>query len=312
MNSIIRFYNKNRHTIWITIVVIILMFGIIKTLNSSFKNNTKDKSSSTNNSTTTYSNKNYSIISGTDVPKEVTDESTEIIDSFINFCNEKNINSAYNLLSKDCKETLYPTEEEFKNNYVDKIFTSYRLYDKRAWINTDSSYTYSIKITEDLLSTGGNKSDMGIQDYYTLVKENGEYKLNINNYIGKEEINKENKESGIEIYVVEKKSYMDYETYILRIKNNTQNDILLDGKKNTRTVYLTDIKDQNYVAFLNELSIDDLTIKSGMTQTVSIKFNKAYNLQNVTKSINFTNIVLNYQEYLNDTNNQAIKIEVKI
>lgn len=312
MNSIIRFYNKNRHTIWITIVVIILMFGIIKTLNSSFKNNTKDKSSSTNNSTTTYSNKNYSIISGTDVPKEVTDESTEIIDSFINFCNEKNINSAYNLLSKDCKETLYPTEEEFKNNYVDKIFTSYRLYDKRAWINTDSSYTYSIKITEDLLSTGGNKSDMGIQDYYTLVKENGEYKLNINNYIGKEEINKENKESGIEIYVVEKKSYMDYETYILRIKNNTQNDILLDGKKNTRTVYLTDIKDQNYVAFLNELSIDDLTIKSGMTQTVSIKFNKAYNPQNVTKSINFTNIVLNYQEYLNDTNNQAIKIEVKI
>ena len=83
MNSIIRFYNKNRHTIWITIIVIILMFGIIKTLNSSFKNNTKDKSSSTYNSTTTYSNKNYSIISGTDVPKDITDESTNIIDSFI-------------------------------------------------------------------------------------------------------------------------------------------------------------------------------------------------------------------------------------
>lgn len=312
MNSIIGFYNKNRHAIWITIVVIILIFGVIKTLNSSFKNNTKDNGSSTNNSTTTYNNKNYSIISGTDVPKEVTDESTNIIDSFIKFCNEKDISSAYSLLSNDCKETLYPTEEEFRNNYVDKIFTSYRLYDKRAWINTDSSYTYSIKITEDLLSTGGNKSDMGIQDYYTLVKENGEYKLNINNYIGKEEINKANKESGIEIYVVEKKSYMDYETYILKIKNNTQNDIILDSKKNTRTVYLKDKNDQNYVAFLNELSIDDLTIKSGMMQTVSIKFNKAYNPQKVVKSINFTNIVLNYQEYLNNENNQFAQIEIEI
>ena len=84
----------------------------------------------------------------------------------------------------------------------------------------------------------------------------------------------------------------------------------MDSKKNTRTVYLTDIKNQNYVAFLNELSIDDLTIKSGMTQTVSIKFNKAYNPQKVVKSITFTNIVLNYQEYLNNGNNQFAQIEI--
>ena len=38
MNSIIGFYNKNRHAIWITIVVIILIFGVIKTLNNSLKN----------------------------------------------------------------------------------------------------------------------------------------------------------------------------------------------------------------------------------------------------------------------------------
>ena len=312
MNSIIGFYNKNRHAIWITIVVIILIFGVIKTLNNSLKNSTKDRSSSTNISTTTYSNKNYSIISGTDVPKEVASESTEIIDNFIKSCNEKEISSAYNLLSTDCKETLYPTEEEFKNNYVEKIFTTYRLCDKRAWINTDNSYTYSIKITEDLLSTGGNKDDMSIQDYYTIVKENDEYKLNINNYIGKEEVNKTKKQNGVEIYIAERKNYIDYEIYILKIKNNTQNDILLDSKKNTRTVYLTDIKNQNYVAFLNELSIDDLTIKSGMTQTVSIKFNKAYNPQKVVKSINFTNIVLNYQEYLNNENNQFAQIEIEI
>lgn len=309
MKSIVGFYNKNRHAIWITIAVIILIFGVIKTLNSSFKDSTKDISSSTNDSTTTYNNKNRSIISGTDVPKEVTNESTEIIDNFMRFCNEKDIESAYNLLSNDCKETLYPTVEEFKTNYVEKIFTTYRLYDKRAWANTDDTYTYSVKITEDLLSTGGNKDDMNIQDYYTLVKENGEYKLNINSYIGKKEIGKSKTENGIDFYVAKAENYIDYEIYVLRIKNNTKNDILLDSKKNTRTVYLKDIKNQTYIAFLNELSIDDITIKSGMTQTIRIKFNKAYNTQNVAESINFTNIVLKYEDSINSSTMQ-IKIEI--
>lgn len=312
MMNLIRFYNKNRHAIWITIVVIILIFGVMKTLNNLSKNNAKDKSSSTNNSTTTYNKNNYSIISGTNMPNEVTSQSTNIIDNFIKYCNEKDINSAYNLISNDCKETLYPTEEEFKNNYVNKIFSSYKMYDKRAWINTNSSYTYSIRITEDLLSTGGNKEDMSIQDYYTLVKENGEYKLNINNYIGKEEINKTKAENGIEVYVIEKKTYIDYEIYTIKVKNNTQNEVILDSKEDTKTVYLTDTNNYNYVAFLNELSIDDLTIKSGMTQTIKIKFNKSYNPKNVEKSIVFTNIILNYQEYLNNKNNQFTKIEVEI
>ena len=309
MKSIVGFYNKNRHAIWITIAVIILIFGVIKTLNSSFKDSTKDISSSTNDSTTTYNNKNRSIMSGTDVPKEVANESTEIIDSFMKFCNENDIESAYNLLSNDCKETLYPTVEEFKTNYVEKIFTTYRLYDKRAWANTDDTYTYSVKITEDLLSTGGNKDDMNIQDYYTLVKENGEYKLNINSYIGKKEIDKSKTENGIDFYVAKAENYIDYEIYVLRIKNNTKNDILLDSKKNTRTVYLKDIKNQTYIAFLNELSIDDITIKSGMTQTIRIKFNKAYNTQNVAESINFTNIVLKYEDSINSSTMQ-IKIEI--
>lgn len=312
MMNLVRFYNKNRHAIWIAIVVIILIFGVMKTLNNLSKNNTKDKSSSTNNSTTTYNKDNYSIISETNMPNEVTSQFTNIIDNFIKFCNEKDISSAYNLLSNDCKETLYPTEEEFKNNYVNKIFSSYRMYDKRAWINTNSSYTYSIKITEDLLSTGGNKEDMSIQDYYTLVKENEEYKLNINNYIGKKEINKTKAENGIEFYVIEKKTYIDYEIYTIKVKNSTQNEVILDSKEDTKTVYLTDTNNYNYVAFLNELSLDDITIKSGMTQTIKIKFNKSYNPKNVEKSIVFTNIILNYQEYLNNKNNQFTQIEVEI
>ena len=50
------------------------------------------------------------------------------------------------------------------------------------------------------------EDDMSIQDYYTIVKENDEYKLNINNYIGKEEVNKTKKQNGVEIYIAERKN----------------------------------------------------------------------------------------------------------
>ena len=116
MARLSRFYNQNRHIIWIIIVSAVLVFGIIRILNNIYKNKPIDSSST--NSTTTYNNDNYSIISRTEVSEQEVNETTNIVDEFIKFCNNKDISSAYNLLSKDCKETLYPTEEKFSKDYV--------------------------------------------------------------------------------------------------------------------------------------------------------------------------------------------------
>ena len=109
---------------------------------------------------------------------EMPKEAKKIIDNFVTYCNNGEIEEAYNLLSEECKEELFPDLETFKNNYHSKIFTDYKMYNLMAWINSDNCFTYKVEITEDILTTGG-ASELNIEDYYTIVKNNNEYKLNI-------------------------------------------------------------------------------------------------------------------------------------
>ena len=68
--------------------------------------------------TTKQTEKNYSVIS----KKQLDDQMGQIIIKFIDYCNSGEINSAYELLSDDCKQILFPSIESFLNNYYNRIF----------------------------------------------------------------------------------------------------------------------------------------------------------------------------------------------
>lgn len=155
-----RFYNQNRKTIWITIAIIIFTIIIIQALNYIVKNNQNksiNSTSSLNTTSTTNYDPNYSVITGDKIEETTNKETTNIIDNFIKYCNEGNTEKAYNLLTDDCKSELFPTLEIFVNNYYKKIFTNYKTYNIQAWIISDSSYTYKIRILDDILSTRTRK-----------------------------------------------------------------------------------------------------------------------------------------------------------
>lgn len=304
MARLSRFYNQNRHIIWIIIVSAVLVFGIIRILNNIYKNKPIDSSST--NSTTTYNNDNYSIISRTEISEQEVNETTNIVDEFIKFCNNKDISSAYNLLSKDCKETLYPTEEKFSKDYVENIFETYKIYDKKTWITDNDRITYRINITEDILSTG-NSQELAIEEYYTLVKEDNQYKLNIHNYVGKEVINKSKTENNITFNVVERYIYMEYEIYKINVNNLSNNKIMIDSKEKTRNVNIIDQNELKYVAFLNEISKNNLIIYPGINKDLKIKFNKSYNPKYLDEYMEFSDIVLDMD---NKDNRGKIKIEL--
>lgn len=127
------------------------------------------------------------VISGENVSKEKNDRNINIINEFCENCNNGNIEDAYNMLSSRCKEILFPSLEDFENKYYSLIFTEKRSFKTQSWIQSGGINTYKITIGSDLLSTGG-KSNSETVDYYTIVKENEEEKLNINGYVKKEEI----------------------------------------------------------------------------------------------------------------------------
>lgn len=196
MNKLIRLYNQNRALVFAIIVVIALIIIIIQVLNSLVKNDNEqrkaniesDKNSSTNMKSTTISPSNVSVITGKKV--NTNEEDKEIIKEFIEYCNKKDIKRAYDMISSDCKERVYPTIEKFEMGYIDRIFSIDRMYTLENWYTSSTLSTYYVKYIEDILASGNANSKNNISDYITVSRTNDAIYLNINSFVGSENINK--------------------------------------------------------------------------------------------------------------------------
>lgn len=300
MNRLIKFYNQNRYIIWMAVLIIIAIIALIQILNnfalkrSGLKNNIDQNANSTNTI-----NKNYSVITG----KEVKEEVSQIIDEFINYCNNQEVEKAYGLLSEECIKTLYPTLEDFTQKYYEKLFINKKTYLYQSWISYDNKYTYKVDFLDDMLATG-TASTSSIIDYYTVVKDNQNYKLNINKFIGITDINKTETKNNITINVNRKKVFMDYETYEIEIKNNSEKEIMLDSLQDTDTVYVENDSKQQYYWTSHEILEEDITIKRAQGKKIDIKFNKEYKPSKEAKKIVFSEIMLNTLD--------SLKIEINL
>ena len=118
MNRFFRWYYANKNKFWVIVLIIVGGYGLILFLNNYIgkqNENIQYKEYSYANKETIGSQK--SAVSGSYVDKEELSNANKIIDKFISYCNNKDIISAYNLISEDCQKEFFPTIEEFKNNY---------------------------------------------------------------------------------------------------------------------------------------------------------------------------------------------------
>lgn len=304
MNILIRWYNQNRKMLWIVAFTIIAVIVLVQTLNNYYKNNTKEKSSSAGNSTTTYNTPNYSIITEKEINSDVSESSQKVIKNFFDYCNNNKIREAYNLLSEDCKEELYPNVNEFKQKYFDIVFTNTKTYSSNLWIANGNKNTYRLEIHGDILSTG-KKEEMPIEEYYTVIYENGKYSLSIRGYIGKEDINISKSQNGIEVTVLSKQVYMEYEKYLVEIKNGSGTSIVLNTKEDSNSLYIEDENKLKYIAFLNEISDYDLDIQNGFTKKYDIRFNRSYK-----PNINIEKVVFDSIKIGQDSKTQKIEVDI--
>ena len=284
MHNLIRFYYRNRYKIWGIIIAIILLIVIIQILNGMLaKQNKREIDSIMKNNvsqnTTISTNKNE-IYFSTDESKITKDKVNEtdlkkaktIIEDFVGKCNDKDIEGAYNLLSEDCKKEYYQNIEKFQNYYYNSNFgNSRKLVTIENWILD----TYRIRIRDDMMSTG-KVSELSTEDYYTVVKENDEYKLNINSFISKKEINKNQTVDNIKFNVLSVRTFMDYEIYTIKVENGTENNIILDTKKDSKSIYFEDTKENKYYVYTNELSDALLKVNKGFSTQIEIKVFNGY------------------------------------
>ena len=295
MHKLRRFFYQNKNQIIKTMAIIVFIFIIIQLVNYLVKRNNENELSNTKQNTTVINKEEnkglvseQSAVTGQNVSKEQLKTATTAINEFMSFCNQQDLESAYNLLTDECKQQMYPSVEVFKQAYYNDVFNGEK---KTCTIENWVGDTYKVNINEDLLATGKDNNGYSKQDYITVKKVNGEYKLNINNYIGYVQINKTTTKDNISMEVISKNTYKDYEEYTIKVTNKTENLIQLDNINSTKTLYLEDSKGAKYSYYNHELTEPMLTVEAGHTKEVTIKFYSSYVSTKSIRYIVFSNII---------------------
>lgn len=303
MNKFIRWYNQNRKSVWATIAIIIVIIGVIQLINYFYKvSNEEELNNVGNQIQNTTADYNYNDVRVDDNRSSLTGEQistnqeTEIgiIDNFIEYCNENDLQSAYDLLTDECKEEMYPTIENFQESYYNNVFNNSR---KNVSVENWIDNIYKVKVNEDFLSTGRYSKEDTIQDYITVIEIDNQYKLNINRYIGRKQVAKSKEDKNVTIEVEETDIYMDYQYYKIKIINNSENTILLDDGVNIEAMYIEDQNGIQYSAYTHELNEGQLMVSPRETKEIEIRYYSKYGSEKEIDKVVFSRMILNNETY---------------
>jgi len=244
---------------------------------------------------------------------ETTDErNIKILKDFIQYCNENNAEAAYNMLASETKELLFKNVSNFAQEYVQQYFQTKRGLDYELWKTGRNAYTYKITLLNDALAEGNFNNTTSYKDYFTILLQDGYWKLNLGGLIGYTEMNKSTEQQGISCNVIDKETYMNYEIYTIRVNNHSGKTILLDTLQNTNTIFATGDTGTTYSAFSNEIPIANLVVNNYGSSTFKVKFNKIYN-SITTKSITFSQIITDYETYMtNGQVQETVQVEITV
>lgn len=294
MHKLRRFIYQNKYQILGALGIIAFILIIIQLMNLWARKNNNSEIENRQQNTTIVNENNSGVISeksavtGKEVSKQQLDNETTAINKFMEYCNNQDFENAYNMITEECKKQMYNSLDVFKQSYYKNVFNGEK---KNFTIENWVKDTYRVNITGDVLATG-NVDEYSKQDYITVKQVNGEYKLNINNYIGYTEINKKTTEKNISIEVIGKNTYKDYETYTFNATNNTGSVMQLDNISNTESLYIEDSKGVKYPYYNHELTTPMITVSAGQTKEITIKFYSSYVSTKKIERIVFSNIML--------------------
>ena len=319
MHRLIRLYNQNREFIIAIAIIVALILIVIYTLNTLVakqqgekRNEISNLVNSSNNDRTAIHQSGTSSITGEQI--ENNEENQKTIKQFVEYCNEGEYELAYNMLTEECKEKIYPSLERFKTVYIDRIFYINRMFTLENWYSSGNYDTYFIRYTEDVLSTGNVNSYDNMSDYITVDRSKDKNYLNISEFVGYEDIGNSKTSNGVKITINKMYMYMNYTILDITVENSSDNVISIDTKEKNKTLYLYDENSIKYEASLNENGEATLQVRNNGKINVSIKFNKMYNPETRTISgIKFEDVVLNYEKYIEGTeekNNIEIDIDI--
>ncbi len=320
INKWFRNLNQNWRNIITVIAIIVFSFIVFRTIVAIYRinknneneaaqnrNSIKENTLGSTNIQQNSKNNNINYSSNSDL---LSDEQ-KALETFVEYCNNKQIDEAYQMLSDECKEEIFPTVEYFNKNYIQLVFNEKRTAKLQVSMYGDT--IYQISYYGDLLSSGGYNQSGVIEDYVYFTKKNNEIKLSINQFLYSNTLEKTAENDDIFAKVTKKNVYIDYEVYDIEFTNKTDEKILLSTRKNTKGVVLVDGKNVEYTSNIDEQSLNSIVINPQEKNVLSIKFTRMYNEQREeSKTIKFSDIVVNYDEYIGGEEAQIKTLEIEL
>lgn len=302
--------NKERTKKIIRLFGLLMLVGIGAML--AFRAGTNSAEESSKN---TIYNPTKTIIAGENVKQEEFNEEENLLNSFVEYCNNNKIKEAYDLLTDDCKAKMYPNLETFRKDYCNVIFTQKKECNLQSWVTSKNYNTYKVTFIEDIMATGNYDNVKKYVDYITVETKEQEKRLNINNYIKSEQINKITKTDELEVRVENADIYMNSVKFSLYVSNLSGKDILLDTLKGTSNTKLIGSNEAEYeLDQTNLFSADLLIYGTTVNKKMELRFNKQYGSDVKGRNIEFKSAIMDCKEYAEDMNSYKgyKKISIKL
>ena len=180
MPNWIRFINQNQFEILIFISVIAFAIFFINSLKNIYNERANENTeyskyelnSMEENITNTISNENK-------VFEDDKEKIFNVMDDFVYYCNHREYEQAYQLLTDECKQNTYKTVNIFYNRYIKYTFSEYLDYTMILEEYTNRNYKYTVTFkTNAMVSI--NSNNITKTEIYEFVIQNDEtFKINI-------------------------------------------------------------------------------------------------------------------------------------
>lgn len=295
------FFKKNKKVI----IIIAIIWAIVIVINY-----TIDNVPQIDVPITTYK-PHTALMDDSVVPERLQSPIEELIKGFVNECNAKDYEKAYNMLSEECIKQVFPDLEEFKT-YVDEIFDQKKICNIQDFSNKDGYYIYTVTILNDIMASGmtGATDNETYEETFVMKEENGSLKLAIRGYIGNTLLDKMYEDEYLKVTIENVEINYDTMTYDVKIRNKTDNIIVLDNSTQKYEIVLnTDEGYRNLYGFY----IDPVVVTERDTKTFKLTFTRFFDENGDVKSLifNYVRVLKSYTgtaETRQEEINNAVKL----
>lgn len=269
------FFKKHRVKIIIALVIWLVIF-IINYILKNYKG--------IEIPSTTYE-PHTAIMDSSTVPKKQQEPIENLIDEYISYCNNKEYENAYNMLSSECRNELYPNIEDFKI-YIDSIFDEEKIYSIQNYSNVDNVYIYKVDIFEDILATGltGKENFATYSEKFVITNDNGNLTLAIREYIGNTNNYQVYEDNYIKVEIEEVIQSYENQTYKVKLTNRTEYTIVLADQTENYEIML---ELENETRDIQNIPYKGIYLLPYEEKELELKFVKFFDEDETAKSIIF-------------------------